>query len=187
VIQKSICNNLIYSAKIEILGLKFCKIKSYNLEVNMDLELRDVTPDNWRKINSLEVKEEQKGFVASNVTILARAFAYRNYNSKVYVVYNENNPIGLIMQRDYLEDNKVICILDQFMIDKNYQGKGFGREAMELWMSMIKNEGKYDSIMLCYIEGNILAERMYESLGFVRCPEEDDEDELVMVYELSHR
>lgn len=147
----------------------------------MKLELKEVTPENWRKVNSLEVKDEQKKFVASNVTILARAYAYRNYNSKVYAVYNEDNPIGLIMQRDYLRDNKVICILDQFMIDKKYQGKGFGKKTMELWLSMIKNEGKYDSIMLCYIEGNLEAEKMYKKLGFVRCPEEDDGDELVMI------
>lgn len=63
----------------------------------MKLEFREETPENWRKINSLEVKEDQKKFVASNVTILARAFAFRNDNSKVYVVYSNDNPIGLIM------------------------------------------------------------------------------------------
>jgi len=151
----------------------------------MKLEFREVTPENWRKINSLEVKEDQKKFVASNVTILARAFAFRNDNSKVYVVYSNDNPIGLIMQRDYLKDNNLICILDQFMIDKNYQGLGYGRKAMELWISMIKNEGKYDFIELCYIEGNSAAEEMYKRLGFIRCPEEDDGDELIMVYRLN--
>ena len=83
------------------------------------------------------MKEEQKHFVASNVAILARAFAYRKDNSKVFAIYNNINPIGLIMQRDFKDENNLICILDQFMIDKNYQGQGYGKVSMELWMSVM--------------------------------------------------
>ena len=144
----------------------------------------EVTPHNWRKINALKVKEEQQGFVASNVTILARAFAYRKDNSKVFVIYNNINPIGLIMQRDLKDGDDLICILDQFMIDKNYQGQGYGKESMELWLSMIKNEKEYSAIELSYIEGDYIAEKLYGGLGFVRKLEDDDGDELVMRYEL---
>ena len=68
------------------------------------IHFEEITPDNWRKINALEVKEEQKHFVASNVAILARAFAYRKDNSKVFAIYNNVNPIGLIMQRDFKDE-----------------------------------------------------------------------------------
>lgn len=150
----------------------------------MDLKFKEVTPDNWRRINSLEVRDEQKEFVASNVAILAKAFAYNMYNSRGYVLYSEDNPIGLIMQRDFFYNEDIICILDQFMIDKNYQGKGFGKTAMKQWISMIKSKNKYNLIMLCYKQGDIIAEKMYQGLGFIRKPEEDDEDELVMIYKL---
>lgn len=150
----------------------------------MNLEFKGITPDNWRGVNSLEVKEEQKEFVASNVAILAKAFAYSMHNSRVYVLYSEDNPIGLIMQRDFLYNYGITCILDQFMIDKNYQGKGFGKTAMNQWISMIKSENRHDLIMLCYKKGDVIAEKMYQGLGFIRKPEEDDEDELVMVYKL---
>ena len=148
------------------------------------IHFEEITPDNWRKINALEVKEEQKHFVASNVAILARAFAYRKDNSKVFVIYNNVNPIGLIMQSDIKDGNDLICILDQFMIDKNYQDQGYGKASMELWLSMIKKEKEYSTIELCYIEDNYIAEKLYKSLGFIRTPEEDDEDELIMRYEL---
>lgn len=150
----------------------------------MEIYFGEVTPDNWRKVNSLEVTEEQKHFVASNVTSLARAYAYREDNSKVFVIYSHNNLIGLIMQRDFKDGNNHICILDQFMIDKNYQGKGYGKASMELWLSMIKNENRYNAIELCYKENDYSAESLYKGLGFSRKPEADDEDELVMRYEL---
>ncbi|HLR20599.1 MAG TPA: hypothetical protein VK087_01205 [Tissierellaceae bacterium] len=55
---------------------------------------------------------------------------------------------------------------------------------MKQWMSMIRNEKRYDQIMLCYIKDDVIAEKLYQGIGFIRKPEEDDGDELVMVYEL---
>lgn len=153
----------------------------------MNLEFKEITPDNWRKVISLEAKKEQKRFVAENVGVLARAFAYRKDNSKIHVLYSGDNPIGLIMQRDFFYKDEVNCILDQFMIDKNYQGQGYGRAAMESWISMIKDENKYNNIKLCYIKDDLVAEKMYKNLGFIRKLEEDDEDELVMAYKLYDR
>lgn len=150
----------------------------------MSLEFKEITSHNWRRVNSLEVKQDQKKLVASNIAILAKAFAYRLNNSKAYALYIEENPIGLIMQRDFFNNGNIICILDQVMIDKSYQGKGYGKTAIKQWISKIKHENRYDLIMLCYEEGNKIAEKMYKSLGFVREPEEDDEGELVMVYRL---
>lgn len=55
---------------------------------------------------------------------------------------------------------------------------------MKLWLSMIRREKRYNAIGLCYKENDYIAKKLYESLGFSRKPEEDDEDELVMRYEL---
>lgn len=55
---------------------------------------------------------------------------------------------------------------------------------MEFWISMIKDENKYNNIKLCYIKDDLVAEKMYKYLGFIRKPEEDDEYELVMAYKL---
>ena len=150
----------------------------------MSIEFKEITSQNWIKLYSLEVKQVQKNFVASNVAILAKAFAYRRDSSKVYGLYNEDIPIGLIMQRDFYKNDEAICILDQIMIDKNFQGKGYGKAAVKQWLHKIENENKYDFIMLCYLEDDFIAEQMYKKLGFVREPEDDDGDELVMVYKL---
>lgn len=173
----------------------------------MTIHFSNITPDNWRTFKSLEVKEEQKEFVASNVTILARAFAFRDYNSRVYGIYKDELPIGMLMQQDLADDRRV-CVLDQLMIAKQYQGRGYGKYAMKLWLSMIKSEDKYDSIILCYIKGDEVARNLYLSMGFHYNGEVDeyeivtesqsiamptpsfsevDEQEVVMVYNLKDK
>lgn len=152
----------------------------------MEIDFNAITPDNWRIFNSLKVKEEQEKFVASNLKILARAFAFRDYNSRVHAIYNGDLPIGLLMQREYEEDNKILCVLDQFMIAEQYQGKGFGKIAMQLWLSMLKNEDKYDSIILCYKENDEPARNLYLDMGFYHTGEVD-EDEIIMKYDLKYK
>lgn len=149
----------------------------------MSIHFHNITPDNWRVFNKLKVKDGQETFVGSNVTILARAFAYREDNSQVYGICYDDLPIGLLMQRDYKEDGNLLCVLDQFMIAKQYQGKGFGKMAMQLWLSLIKKEDKYDSVTLCYHENDEIARNLYLSLGF-RHTGKVDEDEVVMDYKL---
>lgn len=151
----------------------------------VNIQFRPVTPENWRIVNSLRVQPEQQPFVAENVTILARAFAYREHNSKVHVVCMGDQPIGLIMQRDWSpEKNTLVCILDQFMIDGNFQGQGYGKKAMQLWLSMIREENRYHAIELCYVQGDAIAATMYKGLGFIHKPDADSGDELVMIYPL---
>lgn len=152
----------------------------------MEIHFSTITPNNWRIFNSLKVKEEQEKFVASNLKILARAFAFRDYNSHVHAIYNGDIPIGLLMQREYEEDNKIFCVLDQFMIAEQYQGKGFGKIAIQLWLSMLKNEDKYDSIILCYKENDEPARNLYLDMGFYHTGEVD-EDEIIMRYDLKYK
>ena len=42
----------------------------------------------------------------------------------------------------------------------------------------MRQDGKYRKVALCYVEGNDVAKRMYEKLGFVET--ERDGDEIVM-------
>lgn len=151
----------------------------------MSVYFSTITPENWRVFNALKVKDEQKNFVASNVATLARAFAYRDYNSCVHAIYNGDEPIGILMQYDYKENDKLSCVLNEFMIAEQYQGKGYGRTALQLWLSMIKNEKKYDSIILCYKEGDEIACNLYLNMGFCHTGEVD-EDEIIMEFNLKN-
>ena len=42
----------------------------------------------------------------------------------------------------------------------------------------MKQDGKYSKVVLCYVEGNDVARKLYENFGFVEI--DRDEDEIIM-------
>lgn len=64
-------------------------------------------------------------------------------------------------------------------IDERYQGKGYGTEAAKQILERMKDDGKYDKVVLCYVDGDEVAKNMYVKLGFYLTGE-CDEDEIVM-------
>lgn len=141
------------------------------------IHLETVTPENWRL--GLRVREDQRRFVSDSAGILARAFAYRNSRSRAFVIYNDDLPVGMAMYHDFDYEDEHAYDFSQFFIDQRYQGNGFGYEAAALILQMMKDDGKYDDVILCYVEGDIAARKLYEKLGF-RHTGEADGDEIVM-------
>lgn len=139
------------------------------------IKLVTINPDNWRL--GLKVSEAQKRFVAEGAGILARAYAYRESRSNAYIIYHDDLPVGMALYYDCDELNAYD--FSQFFIDERYQGNGFGMEAARQILEMMKSDGKYDKVTLCYIDGNEAAKNMYEKLGF-RLTGECDEDEIIM-------
>ena len=139
------------------------------------IHLETITPENWRL--GLRVRDDQCSFVADSAGILARAYAYRGDRSQAFVIYNDDLPIGMAMYHD-LDDWKAYDF-SQFFIDQRYQGKGFGYEAAAQVLQMMKYDGKYDKVVLCYIDRNEAARKFYEKLGFIHTGEADG-DEIIM-------
>ena len=139
------------------------------------IRLETVTPDNWRL--GLKVSEKQKGFVSDDMKLLARAYAYRGNRSKAFIIYNDDIPVGMALYYDCEEINAFD--FSQLFIDERCQGKGFGTEAARQIIEMMKNDGKYDKVALCYIDGNEAAKNMYTKLGFYPNGESDG-NEIVM-------
>lgn len=142
------------------------------------VHLVDITPDNWRF--KLQVSEAQKTYVAGSAVLLARAYAYRGWRSRAFVICNDETPVGMGLYYDCPERN-AYCF-SQFFIDERYQGKGYGKAAAKTVLEAMKQDGKYDKTVLCYIEGNEAARRLYESIGFVEI--DRDEDEIIMELDL---
>ncbi|SHJ58443.1 diamine N-acetyltransferase [Hathewaya proteolytica DSM 3090] len=57
------------------------------------IRLEEITPDNWRE--ELKVAQSQKDFVSNDMSLLARAYAYRNDRSRALFIYNDDLPIGI--------------------------------------------------------------------------------------------
>ena len=138
------------------------------------IHLVDIDPGNWRL--KLEVAESQKHYVANSAVMLARAYAYREQRSRAFVIYDDETPIGMGMYHDCPDLDAFD--LSQIFIDERYQGKGYGKVATKLVLEAMKHDGKYSKAVLCYIEGNDAAKKLYESFGFVEI--DRDEDEIIM-------
>lgn len=127
--------------------------------------LADINESNWTKLITLELAEEQKDYVASPMGILARAYIYRNYNSKVFGIKSEENIIGMLMIRDINQEPK--CYeLQQFFIDIRYQNQGHGYKSLKLILDYLYVERRYESVEVCVKEKDIKAINLYKKIGF---------------------
>lgn len=147
------------------------------------MKLIPISPDNWRL--DLAVSAQQVGHVAPPERILARAYAYRQYQSQALVITVSDKPIGMLLYHD-LPEAKAYD-LSQFFIDQRYQGQGYGKEAMTLLLERLKREGRYEQVMLCYTKGNQAARNFYRHFGFEILPFQEDDEEIVMTLSLTAR
>ena len=142
------------------------------------IHLVDIDHENWRI--PLKVSKEQERYVANSTTILARAYAYRNSGSCCFFIYHDEAPIGMVLYHD--EASQKAYVFSELFIDERFQGRGYGRAATKLVLDNMKREEKYDKVILCYIEGNDAAKKLYEGFGFVET--DRDEDEMIMELKL---
>lgn len=150
------------------------------------MRLISVTEDNWMDVASLSVKEEQRGFVAPAIGILARGYVYRDCNVKVYAFEKDGIIVGTALVREFT-DEPLGYDLQQFMIDEKYQGKGYGSQALQLILDELRTENHYDHVELCVKKADTEAIRLYEKHGFVDSGyiDEDLPDSLNMICYLS--
>lgn len=142
------------------------------------IELRKITEDNFNECIKLEVKEEQKGYVASNMCSLAEAYVALINNQCIpmpYAIYYNDSIVGFIMML-YTQVDEDAYWVGRLMIDKQYQGKGYAKEAMAKALELIKTfpYGKASAVFLSYEPENVVAKTLYKSLGFVETGKIED-------------
>ena len=143
------------------------------------MHLTDIGPDNWRL--ELSVSEEQRAFVSDRTRLLARAYAYRDQRSRAFLLCEDDRSVGMGLYYDLPE---LQCYdLSQMFIDERYQGRGFGKAAVRAILEELKADGRYDKVVLCYIEGNEAAKRLYGQFGFTETGR--DEEEIIMELRLN--
>lgn len=138
------------------------------------IRLEAVNEENWRL--PLEVSESQRRFVGSGMSILARAYAYRDARSKAYILVHDDTPVGMALYYDGPKWNAYV--FSHLFIDARYQGNGYGKQAVDRILAEMRADGKYSRVVLCYCDGNDAAKNLYEQFGFVET--DRDEDEIMM-------
>ncbi|MBR3355643.1 MAG: GNAT family N-acetyltransferase [Oscillospiraceae bacterium] len=129
------------------------------------IKLTDISEDNWLEAASLSVKDSQKDFLASAVGILARGYVYRNCNGRVYAFEDNGIIVGMALVREFTEE-PLGYDLQQFMIDQRYQGMGYGAQALQLILDVLRREGHYDHVEVCVKKENEAAIKLYGKHGF---------------------
>ncbi|MBP0968753.1 MAG: GNAT family N-acetyltransferase [Oscillospiraceae bacterium] len=156
-----------------------------------EVRLVKVDAGNFDDLIDLEVNEDQKGFVARNIYSLAEAYATLQSGDCVqpFGIYAGDEPVGFLMIGYFLrhddaeeeeedeEEERPYYFYEsylfwRFMIDKEHQRKGYGRQAMKLALDYIRTFpfGKADYCWLSYEPENDVARRIYSSFGFVEEP-----------------
>lgn len=154
-----------------------------------NITLEKITYKNYIKVIwGLKVSKKQKNFVASNMCSLAEAYVATTNGGIAlpFAIYKGKKPIGFLMigyganeddfegeDPAFIEMAKKSYCLWRFMIDKRYQGKGYGRRAMEVALDYIKSFpcGKADTCWLSYEPENEVAKKLYASFGFIEQPQ----------------
>lgn len=129
--------------------------------------------DNETGDTSLEVAEGQQNYVCNSLVMLARAWLHRKLRPRVFNVFDGETAVGMGM---YLDDpEKEAYEFCQLFIDKRYQGKGYGKAAISLVLAAMKEEGKYQKVSMCYVEGNDASRNLFEQFDFVEVSHPWDE------------
>ena len=159
------------------------------------LKLKKINRTNIGEILKLEVFDNQKSFVATNNSSVIEAYIAITENNDVFTfgIYKDDIPIGFLMIGYDVNSNdegtpkiaKGNYNIWRFMIDKKFQGKGFGKKAMGLALEFINTFpcGTAKYCWLSYESDNGVARQLYKSVGFVETDEKDVE-EIVAVLKL---
>lgn len=138
---------------------------------------------NFEEVLQLKVNEHQSKFVAPNVRSLADCYLYRNNNDVFpYAIQKGETVVGFLLL-DVDEENKKAMIW-RMMIDRQHQGKGYGRQTVEKVIEWVKKENKYDVLVADYVKGNEVMGKLLRSLGFKDHSYNDEYDEFVLHYVL---
>ncbi|MGM0835663.1 MAG: GNAT family N-acetyltransferase [Bacillota bacterium] len=129
------------------------------------IKLRKIDESNWKEAINLKVGEEQKEFVASNVYSLAQFQFLKDF--KAMGIYFEEKMIGFAMYGIDSDDGNYWIY--RLMVDKAYQGRGVGKQALVKILEDIKadNIGNIPCVILGFNPENKMAKHVYEKVGFV--------------------
>lgn len=141
------------------------------------VSLRPVSPENFDEITRLQVREDQKHFVASNLYSLAEAHVFPGRTP--LAIYADETPVGFLMYVNW-EERQQYWIF-RLLVDEKYQGHGYGRAAMRLAIERMRALPGCTQIYISYEPENNTARTLYASLGFVITGEIVGEEEVAVL------
>ena len=149
----------------------------------MKLVIKEINDKNYNEALRLKVKKGQEDFIETVEECLNEAKQISLW--RPVGIYNYNQIIGFAMYG--LWENEWAygrVLLDRFMIENEFKGRGYGSESLKLILNRIYNEYNRNEIYLSIYETNDLAIKMYEKIGFQFNGELDINGEKIMKLEV---
>jgi diamine N-acetyltransferase len=150
----------------------------------IELKKISILDDVMKACIALEVLPEQYDFVASNAISLAQAYDENKAYAETgkgniavpYAVYQNGVMVGFAMygyfepddsEDSYCKDEHYYYFW-RLLVDKNYQGKGIGREIVKRVMEEIKTKpcGEATYCYTSYVPANTASESTFASYGY---------------------
>jgi len=135
----------------------------------MTIHLEIVTRENWEEALKLAVDKEQLNFVPSVAVSIAKVYIKPDGKNVEYIpfaIYDDQKMVGFIMHA-YEEHTTNSYWINGFLIDKQFQGNGYGKLAFTKMIKWIVNKFQQcKEIRLTVHKDNKLAMNLYKQSGF---------------------
>ena len=126
------------------------------------MEFRKIDRSNYWDCMALTVEKSQEHFVADNKQSLVEAV----FEDGLYTlgIYQGETMVGFLLY-DY-DESFPGWSMSRFMIGKEYQGKGYGKKAVLVFLDYFKRKHNADKIFISVSLENTVARKMYSDIGF---------------------
>lgn len=131
------------------------------------MEFRKIDRSNYWDCMALTTHDSQKWFVADNKQSLVEAA----YEDGLYPlgIYHRETMVGFVLY-DY-DDTLPGWSMSCFMIGKQFQGKGYGKQAALAFLDHFKKHHSADKLYISVSLENTAARNLYASIGFTEVKE----------------
>ena len=129
----------------------------------VEIRLAPMTEANRALVMSLELAQEKVDFVASNSDSLEEADD--DVDAQPRAIMLGDRIVGFLMYEAPADDYE--ARIYRFMIDRVYQGRGYGKAALREVLAEIGRFGHIRHVSICYDPENKGARHLYRAAGFV--------------------
>ena len=149
-----------------------------------NISLREISAGNRAVIEQLAVTAEQAFYVASVSDSLREAAAYPQARPWYRAVYSGETPVGFVMISDGIPDGHPELLgpyfLWRLLIDSRWQGRGFGRAALDRVVAHVRTRPDARALMTSVQPGSVGSPRgFYLTYGFAPTGEIFDGEEVL--------
>lgn len=147
-----------------------------------EIKLVGVNKSNWMDVIFMTTNSNGQAticeeFVASNALSIVQSVFEENWTVKA--VYADNILVGFTMYG--YNDKELFYEICRIMIDRKYQRKGYGKQALRLVIDELRQKSDCNEIFLSTDPNNHKAINLYEGFGFESTGKEIDDEILYIL------